>query len=59
LKTKEEQVRDKILNHDKQMFSRMKTVFGHAIIPEGSASAVYNCKFDHEDKYIITGADDG
>lgn len=34
-------------------------MFGHALIPEGSASAVYNCKFDLEDKFIITGADDG
>ena len=46
-------MREKILNHDNQMFQRMKTVFGHAIIPEGSASAVYNCKFDLEDKFII------
>ena len=59
MSTKEDLVREKILNHDNQMFQRMKTVFGHAIIPEGSASAVYNCKFDLEDKFIITGADDG
>lgn len=59
MKSKEEHFRDKIPNKDREMFTRMKTVFGHAIIPEGSASAVYNCKFDLEDKFIITGADDG
>jgi hypothetical protein len=59
VRTKEDLFKEKILNHDNQMFSRMKTVFGHAIIQEGSASAVYNCKFDLEDKFIITGADDG
>ena len=58
-RTKEEFFRDKFENHENQMFGRMKTVFGHAIIPEGSASAVYNCKFDLTDKFIITGADDG
>jgi hypothetical protein len=38
---------------------RMKTVFGHANITEGTAIAVYNVKFDLEDKIIITGGDDG
>ena len=37
----------------------MKTVFGHANMTEGSALAVYNCKFDLTDQFIITGADDG
>jgi hypothetical protein len=37
----------------------MKTVFGHAIIQEGSGTAVYNCKFDRSGKFIITGGDDG
>jgi len=37
----------------------MKTVFGHANFVEGTATPVYNCKFDLNDKVIITGADDG
>lgn len=37
----------------------MKTVFGHANFREGNSTPVYNCKFDMEDKIIITGADDG
>ena len=43
----------------KELYQRMKTVFGHAIIQDGCGTPVYNCKFDKLDKLIITGADDG
>ena len=59
LKSKEDQLRDKVSNHDRELYKRMKTVFGHANMTEGSALAVYNCKFDMSGRFIITGADDG
>lgn len=48
-----------MLNQQGEQFKRMKTVFGHANFVEGTATPVYNCKFDLDDKVIITGADDG
>ena len=37
----------------------MKTVFGHANFADGTATPVYNCKFDLLNRVVITGADDG
>lgn len=59
IKSKDNLIRETIENHDSDKYKRMKTVFGHANILEGAAIAVYNVKFDLEDKFIITGADDG
>ena len=52
-------MKNKILNNQSCQYKRMKTVFGHANFREGNSTTVYNCKFDMEDKIIITGADDG
>ena len=59
LRSKESQVERLIQNGSCEQYQRLKTVFGHANMAEGSASAVYNCTFDMADKVIITGADDG
>jgi hypothetical protein len=48
-----------IQNKNHNLYHRMKTVFGHAIIADGSGTPVYNCKFDMSGKFVITGADDG
>lgn len=50
---------DVVQNQENSLYHRLKTVFGHAIISEGSGASVYNCKFDMSGKFIITGADDG
>ena len=40
-------------------FERMKTVFGHAIVEDGSCASIYNVQFDRTGQIIISGADDG
>lgn len=40
-------------------FERMKTVFGHANIEDGSCASIFNVQFDKTGKFVISGADDG
>lgn len=40
-------------------FERMKTVFGHAIMAEGSCASIFNVLFDKTGQFVISGADDG
>ena len=44
---------------DISRFERMKTVFAHALIDDGTVTPVYNVAFCREGRLIISGADDG